>query len=29
MLGDFYTPFHTSIEGALGAEGRFAGERIL
>lgn len=29
MLADFYTPFHASIEGALGAEGRFAGERIL
>lgn len=29
MLGDFYTPFHTSIEWALGAEGRFASERIL
>lgn len=29
MLSDFYTPFHASIEEALGAEGRFAGERIL
>lgn len=29
MLGDFYNPFHSSIEGALGAEGRFASERIL
>ncbi len=29
MLWDFYTPFHTSIDEALGAEGRFAGERIL
>jgi DNA topoisomerase I len=29
MLGGFYTPFHTSIESALGAEGRFASERIL
>jgi DNA topoisomerase I len=29
MLGDFYTPFHTSIESALGAEGRFSSERIL
>ena len=29
MLGDFYTPFHTSIETALGTEGRFASERIL
>lgn len=29
MLGDFYTPFHASIEEALGTEGRFAGERIL
>ncbi len=29
MLGDFYTPFHASIEVALGAEGRFASERIL
>ena len=29
MLGDFYTPFHTSIESALGTEGRFASERIL
>lgn len=29
MLGDFYTPFHASIENALGTEGRFAGERIL
>lgn len=29
MLGDFYTPFHSSIENALGAEGRFSGERIL
>lgn len=29
MLGDFYMPFHTSIESALGAEGRFAGERVL
>ncbi len=29
MLGDFYVPFHTSIEWALGAEGRFASERIL
>ena len=29
MLSDFYTPFHTSIEEALGTEGRFAGERIL
>lgn len=29
MLSDFYTPFHTSIESALGTEGRFASERIL
>jgi DNA topoisomerase I len=29
MLGDFYTPFHESIENALGTEGRFSGERIL
>ena len=29
MLGDFYIPFHASIESALGTEGRFAGERIL
>jgi DNA topoisomerase-1 len=29
MLGDFYTPFHASIESALGTEGRFASERIL
>lgn len=29
MLGEFYTPFHASIESALGAEGRFSGERIL
>ena len=29
MLGDFYTPFHTSIEEALGTDGRFSGERIL
>lgn len=29
MLWDFYTPFHTSIDEALGTEGRFAGERIL
>lgn len=29
MLTDFYTPFHASIESALGAEWRFAGERIL
>jgi DNA topoisomerase-1 len=29
MLGDFYEPFHASIEEALGAEGRFSGERIL
>lgn len=29
MLSDFYTPFHASINEALGAEGRFAGERIL
>ncbi len=29
MLGDFYTPFHTLIENATGAEGRFAWERIL
>ena len=29
MLRDFYTPFHASIDAALGAEGRFAGERIL
>lgn len=29
MLGDFYTPFHASIEKALGSEGRFAGEKIL
>jgi DNA topoisomerase-1 len=29
MLGTFYTPFHESIETALGAEGRFAGEKIL
>ena len=29
MLGDFYTPFHISIDSALGAEGRFASERIL
>ena len=24
MLEEFYTPFHASIESALGAEGRFA-----
>ncbi len=29
MLSDFYEPFHASIEEALGAEGRFSGERIL
>lgn len=29
MLEDFYAPFHASIEEALGAEGRFSGERIL
>lgn len=29
MLGDFYAPFHASIENALGSEGRFAGEKIL
>ena len=29
MLGDFYTPFHSSIEEALGTDGRFSGERIL
>lgn len=29
MLWDFYTPFHTNIEEALGAEWRFSGERIL
>ncbi len=29
MLWDFYAPFHTSIEWALWAEGRFASERIL
>jgi DNA topoisomerase I len=29
MLGNFYTPFHTLIEWALWAEGRFAWERIL
>ena len=29
MLGDFYSPFHESIENALGTEGRFSGERIL
>ncbi|MBC7498521.1 type I DNA topoisomerase [Candidatus Gracilibacteria bacterium] len=29
MLGEFYSPFHASIEEALGAEGRFSGERIL
>ncbi len=29
MLGDFYTPFHASIESALWTEGRFAWERIL
>ena len=29
MLGDFYAPFHASIESALGTEWRFAGERIL
>lgn len=29
MLGDFYTPFHTSIESALGTEWRFSGERTL
>ena len=29
MLGDFYTPFHASIEEALGTDGRFSGERIL
>lgn len=29
MLSEFYTPFHASIEEALGAEGRFSGERIL
>lgn len=29
MLKDFYAPFHTSIEAALGTDGRFSGERIL
>ncbi len=29
MLWEFYTPFHASIESALGTEGRFAWERIL
>lgn len=29
MLSDFYTPFHASIDEALGTEGRFASERIL
>lgn len=29
MLGDFYSPFHASIESALGSEWRFAGEKIL
>ncbi len=29
MLSDFYTPFHASIEEALGSDGRFSGERIL
>jgi DNA topoisomerase I len=29
MLSGFYAPFHVSIESALGAEGRFASERIL
>lgn len=29
MLWDFYTPFHASIEEALGTDGRFSGERIL
>lgn len=29
MLSGFYTPFHTSIEAALGTEGRFAWEKIL
>ncbi len=29
MLTDFYTPFHASIEDALGTDGRFSGERIL
>lgn len=29
MLREFYTPFHASIDSALGTEGRFAGERIL
>ncbi len=29
MLQDFYVPFHTSIELALGTDGRFSGERIL
>lgn len=29
MLGDFYEPFHHSIEEAMGADGKFSGERIL
>ena len=29
MLENFYTPFHASIEEALGADGRFSWERIL
>jgi DNA topoisomerase I len=29
MLGDFYTPFHASIETALGTEWRFSWEKIL
>lgn len=29
MLADFYEPFHTAVNGALGTEGKFSGERIL
>lgn len=29
MLGEFYEPFHSAIDHALGSEGKFAGERIL
>lgn len=29
MLTDFYTPFHESVNEAMGSEGRFSGERIL
>lgn len=29
MLHDFYEPFHSRIETALGTEGKFSGERIL